>query len=462
MDHSTSWPPNLMRTKSNFVDPQLLCYTMQYLNRKSNVASVILILSQNTLVSSTPLHPLLQDSFIMTTRPARKSPSSLLSATKASSARTRSSPRLAKPKHLSKPTGVDDLSGIANGPTDLDAATLTKEITGGIVANPSDVAAAGKGKDTEILESTSNITPSPVIKDSAPGSNAGLGTQDVTEDAVAPSRPGMAIGASTEATTIGADPPMLETASTSADDDAFSSNNIEGKVLAQAKATVTAGAAGAGPEHASWAVTIAKGSSPNLETNIDPTNTSPSPKNLYNIFASNTPSKSPTLTSLGKPCSVSTKPPAGNDIDVATKTPTEASADAKPAAVAVNTFSKTVAKDTYNDIASDGATGLVAKPSLAPPSPSLLVLSPSPLTPLLSLLVWMRPAYLKPGLMVLPIVRVPQMCCLILSMLVLALVLLLLMPPPKLSIPIKKALLPTLLVTLADLVLVLGLAIPLL
>jgi len=144
------------------------------------------------------------------------------------------------------------------------------------------------------------------------------------------------------------------------------------------------------PATAAVAMDSQMGSKANLETNSasTKTKTSPSPKNLYSIFASKTPSKSPILTPLGKPRSVSNMPPAGKDSAVATKTPidaklatssttapypestkpfsgkdttvatrtpSEASTDTKLAAVTVNTSSKTIAKDTYNDTAADTA-----------------------------------------------------------------------------------------------------------
>jgi len=88
--------------------------------------------------------------------------------------------------------------------------------------------------------------------------------------------------------------------------------------------TPTTVTAGAGPENASWAVTTAKGLSPNLETNIDSTNPSPPPQILYSIFASKTPSKSPTLTPLGKTCATATNSFGATPSAGVAKSPTEA------------------------------------------------------------------------------------------------------------------------------------------
>jgi len=99
-----------------------------------------LILSQNTLTLSTFLYPSFptQASYFadMTTRPSRKAPSSLLSATKASVARTRSSSRLSKAK-ASHGVAADSVT-----PTESCAPTLKEsyKATGGASGDPNKVA----------------------------------------------------------------------------------------------------------------------------------------------------------------------------------------------------------------------------------------------------------------------------------------------------------------------------------
>ena len=115
-DRAASQPPN---SYASFDSTNRLHPTEKHPN-------CVLILSQNTLFSSS-FSPF-QD-ITMTTRPSRKAPSSLLSATQASSARTRSSSRL-KAKAADAPTfpqpntaGRNDTgttginSGVANGVT---------------------------------------------------------------------------------------------------------------------------------------------------------------------------------------------------------------------------------------------------------------------------------------------------------------------------------------------------------
>ena len=88
----------------------------------------VLILSQNTpfsptiLLQNTYFDPTIS-SVAMTTRPSRKSPSSLLAATKASSARTQSSSRL----QAQRSAAVDATA--SNGVTPSEDATITADAT---------------------------------------------------------------------------------------------------------------------------------------------------------------------------------------------------------------------------------------------------------------------------------------------------------------------------------------------
>jgi len=83
------------------------------------------ILLQNALSFPTYLCFPLQELLLnMTTRPSHKAPSSLLSATKASTARTRSSSCLAHARHASTAAASDDLSGDPKGANNLDTSAL--------------------------------------------------------------------------------------------------------------------------------------------------------------------------------------------------------------------------------------------------------------------------------------------------------------------------------------------------
>jgi len=288
---------------------------------------VLLILLQNTSVYPSYCYSPFPAS-TMTTRPSRKAPSSLLSATMASSARTRSSSQLRAALKVAATT--DDPTGnAARATVDTDVAGLADHGTAPTIDSiipPHDEDTSGPG---DVGAGTLGSTNS---------NSANVGTKAVSEAT------GNAIGnpKSTETAAL-ANPSFIANNGTGADGTKMS---VESTVAAASSPTPTIGAASP-----SKAYRLPHPSGTTSKSNSDTTTAStdirPPPKNLYSIFAAKPPSKSPplTFTPLGKTRATSTKQnvsAASPSAAVATS-PTEVATEATLVTVAVDT--SPVAKD---------------------------------------------------------------------------------------------------------------------
>ena len=294
----------------------------------------VLILAQDTslvaLHSTQEKHPL---AVAMTTRPSRKSPSSLLSATMASSARTRSSSRLAKARTETTPAAS---AKVATPGSDADD-TVPGAVAAAVALNASKDEPKPDSTDVALCADSLTVDAVEAI--------------DGGEDALANSSPDATAGIPAVSTEDGNfDPTKLATsASPSSKKKVFESAgaaapapkdiplvddpNAAGTVAKTGAKTGAGTAAGAVAETAT--TTGAMPFESNVECNRASANASPPPKNLHSIFAAKTPSKSPplTFTPLGKTRAASTKLSVHHGV---AKTPTEAAVDT-PVTVAVDT-----------------------------------------------------------------------------------------------------------------------------
>jgi len=268
----------------------------------------------------------------MTTRPSRKSPSSLLSATKASSARTRSSPRLkarvttgaedvaayptAEPTGIAKPTtilgsGVIASVGAPAGDPEVGATDATVGTAASLYGSDSPTITANDAPSVLVHPISSSLGNTPPVADSIPG----VAADGNTDDAAPPSAMSDLVPTGDVAGPTSFDYGEDESAvGTKAD-----SPSINLYVTGPTAATANTGSFSkdtrdaTGDYEEAFETNLATDTGPAiLGTPTEPTftgtgvtedltDTSPSPKNLYSIFSPKTPSKAPTLTTLGKP-----------------------------------------------------------------------------------------------------------------------------------------------------------------
>ena len=354
-----------------------------------------------TPAPTTDLLILLQDTFVfqsyfyspsqaptMTTRPSRKAPSSLLASTKASSARTRSSSRLKS--RTTNRVGEDSntcnvtMNGAASPVDDgaIEASRLkTKmfESFDNIAASDTLPSASKSIVNDDTLSPTPATDPTPAADSVSPNDDLTVasklstaecaGTIDTlpSEDSPPDGVTGIVDntskameGGTVAGTGIGVTGGINEAskameivavagavAGTAAGVTAGTASTkwmeaVDGTgIVARAVAGTVAGAAvgidaPAFTTPATAAVTLESTSASTK------TMTSPSPKNLYSIFASKTPSKSPILTPLGKTRVTTTKAhdPAGD------LTPSDSKHPANESNVPFNDMTKTITMST--------------------------------------------------------------------------------------------------------------------
>jgi len=306
-----------------------------------------LILSQNTSLIANLYSP--QDNILsltMTTRPSRKSPSSLLAATQASSARTRtrSSSRLAA-KGDKETTGIDATmpDGAKNKAADATSSPVVAAVVGIVAGNDAPAVTApaiatviiadgdasgtevdplngksvdtagkevavgvgkfvdGAEKETSALAPASTATTSVTAIDphglkrtveSNSGSNTFSNGIDLSYSDAVPKTSFRAPGTEAEPS-ISSKKLYSEVTGTMPSRNHIPTGVVTGINEASPDVNGTADAASTTPPTTTVAVTVDSA-----------TDTNPSPKNLYSIFASKmpskTPPKTPTLTLLGK------------------------------------------------------------------------------------------------------------------------------------------------------------------
>jgi len=293
------------------------------------------ILSQNTPLLSCYFNPSLQEPLVtMTTRPSRKAPSSLLSATKASSARTRSSSRL-----KARTTGVDkDTSRLemdvhvndapTNGNNGMSGNKYTARAVAAVTTkSDGDLTGAAKSSTMNFGKDSGSDTGAKEAEDAgAVAANSNPVPKNIPPTNVAPiaasTAAAVAVGgdATTTPSTDSTVHPTVEEASP---------GNTEGTPSTEVNPATSskklfAEVAGTDAPAFTTPTTAAVAIGTALESN-GPTDTSPSPKNLYSIF-SKTPSKSLALTGLGKTRVATTKShdSAGVSTPSSTKTTTVA------------------------------------------------------------------------------------------------------------------------------------------
>jgi len=142
----------------------------------------LLILLQNTFVVSSSFYPFFQDPYpTMTTRPSRKAPSSLLSATKASSARTRSSSRLKAKVAVDMTERAIDSIGVSEGGMTGDAApsATSEDISTCLARNSGTGTGADATLDSVPLSKPTGLPSVKVRKDASASSSGALADEDI-------------------------------------------------------------------------------------------------------------------------------------------------------------------------------------------------------------------------------------------------------------------------------------------